>query len=117
MSGAGTAAGSKAAYIQALRTIANARNSDMLRAQADSPDGPLPVKKGTEDTPVGLENIANTCYLNSLLQYYYTVNPVRDVVMNFDKYRADITDEYVKTRKVGGRNLDREEIEKAQKCA
>lgn len=30
--------------------------------------------------PVGLGNIRNTCYLNSILQYLYTVDDVRNLV-------------------------------------
>lgn len=34
--------------------------------------------------PPGLDNLRNTCYLNSILQYFYTVTPVRELVLNFD---------------------------------
>lgn len=32
------------------------------------------------DLPVGLVNLRNTCYLNSILQYFYSVNLVRELV-------------------------------------
>lgn len=108
--------GSKANFIEALRTIANSRNSSLLRAQADNPDGPMPVEKGSEDQPVGLDNIGNTCYLNSLLQYYYTVKAVRDVVMNFQDYRMELNTQNMLKKRVGGRAVARGEIVKAQKC-
>lgn len=110
------AVGIKASYTEALRTIATARNSAMLKAYADNPNAPLQVEKGSEDQPVGLDNIGNTCYLNSLLQYYYTVKPVRDIVMNFSDYRMELNTENMLKKRVGGRAVARGEIIKAQKC-
>ncbi|KAK4124463.1 cysteine proteinase [Parathielavia appendiculata] len=34
------------------------------------------------DLPVGLGNLRNTCYLNSILQYFYSVNAVRNLAIN-----------------------------------
>ena len=39
------------------------------------------ASEGSEERPVGLGNLRNTCYLNSILQYFYTVNKVRDLVL------------------------------------
>ncbi|GAB1317509.1 ubiquitin-specific protease ubp2 [Madurella fahalii] len=36
------------------------------------------------DIPVGLANLRNTCYLNSILQYFYSVNAVRDLALKSD---------------------------------
>ncbi|KAL2186205.1 cysteine proteinase [Thermothelomyces heterothallicus CBS 203.75] len=36
------------------------------------------------ELPVGLANLRNTCYLNSILQYFYSVNAVRDLALNTD---------------------------------
>ncbi|RKP37804.1 hypothetical protein BJ085DRAFT_32885 [Dimargaris cristalligena] len=36
---------------------------------------------GHRTVPAGLENIGNTCYLNSLLQYYFTILPLRAAVL------------------------------------
>lgn len=52
--------------------------------------------------PVGLVNIRNTCYLNSLLQYFNTVLPVRNVVLNWEEYKLEPTEENIKTRRLGG---------------
>ncbi|KAI3393155.1 hypothetical protein diail_4680 [Diaporthe ilicicola] len=52
--------------------------------------------------PVGLVNIRNTCYLNSILQYFNTVLPVRDVVLNWEEYKLEPTEENLKTRRLGG---------------
>jgi ubiquitin carboxyl-terminal hydrolase 25/28 len=36
------------------------------------------------ELPVGLGNLRNTCYLNSILQYFYSVNAVRDLALKSD---------------------------------
>ncbi|KAI8054075.1 hypothetical protein BDF22DRAFT_775805 [Syncephalis plumigaleata] len=38
--------------------------------------------------PVGLINIGNTCFLNSLLQYYATIADLRTAVVNFDEQKT-----------------------------
>lgn len=45
--------------------------------------------------PVGLGNLRNTCYLNSILQYFYSVNAVRDVVLNSEQARLTPTEQDV----------------------
>lgn len=52
--------------------------------------------------PVGLVNIRNTCYLNSLLQYFNTILPVRTVVLNWEEFKLEPTEENIKTRRLGG---------------
>ncbi|CAK7901887.1 ubiquitin carboxyl-terminal hydrolase 2 [[Candida] anglica] len=60
-----------------------------------------------ENWPAGLDNIGNTCYLNSLLQYYFCIKPLRDMILKFDG-TADIG-----TRKIGGRIVEESEIIRA----
>lgn len=69
-------------------------------------------------TPVGLHNIGNTCYLNSLLQYLFTVKPVRDIVFNYDNVKLALTDESISSRLLGGNKMqmDRGEAVVAQAC-
>lgn len=57
---------------------------------------------GDPSLPIGLVNIRNTCYLNSILQYFNTVVPVREVVLNWDEYKLEPTDENIKSRRLGG---------------
>lgn len=109
----GAPSGSKDSYAEALRTIAYDRSSNFLLAKLDDPNAD--VQAGTAE-PVGLDNIGNTCYLNSLLQYLYTIKPVRDMVMDFDDYRMELTPETLKAKRVGGRSVVKSEIVKAQKC-
>lgn len=54
------------------------------------------------DAPPGLKNIGNTCYLNSLLQYFYNVKVVRDLVLNCDTVQIDLNEETVSQRRTGG---------------
>lgn len=68
--------------------------------------------------PVGLHNIGNTCYLNSLLQYLFTVKPIRDIVFNYDHVKLPLTDESITSRLLGGNKMqmDRGEAVVAQAC-
>lgn len=103
-------------HAKALRVIADDRESAFLWAKL----GDLNAVVLTPNEPVGLDNIGNTCYLNSLLQFYYTIKSVRDVVMNIDDYKMDLDsldiDENIKKKQVGGRKIQRYEVAKAQKC-
>jgi ubiquitin carboxyl-terminal hydrolase 25/28 len=62
-----------------------------------------------ETWPVGLISHGNTCYLNSLLQYYFTIKPLRELVLDFDTYKYDLATQGAKTERVG--NLHRPEYE------
>lgn len=68
-------------------------------------------KAADPSLPIGLVNIRNTCYLNSILQYFNTVTPVREVVLNWEEYKLEPTEENIKSRRLGGSGsaLDRAE--------
>lgn len=58
-----------------------------LAGITDSGRGDVDAPQGSRETvdmelPVGLGNLRNTCYLNSILQYFYSVNAVRDLALN-----------------------------------
>ena len=74
-------------------------------------------KHAPETWPVGLTSRGNTCYLNSLLQYYFSIKPLRDIVLNYDQYKLDISQHGGKKGRVGQRMISTIEIEGGQKFA
>ncbi|KAI1865648.1 hypothetical protein JX265_007971 [Neoarthrinium moseri] len=56
------------------------------------------------NTPPGLRNIGNTCYLNSLLQYLYSVKAVRELVLNFPENGLELNMDSIKQRRLGYAN-------------
>ena len=99
---------------KALKAIAISRKSSLLLNE-------LGMNTSFEehqvaDWPVGLENIGNTCYLNSLLQSYFTITPLRDLVLDFDNYRMPIDAHSLAAKRVGSRQVLKREVERAQKC-
>ena len=116
-------------YLEALDTIAEHTRSPALRQvvmELRKDHGMFGMQGGAVDEskpvnyelPVGLYNIGNTCYLNSLLQYLFTVKPIRDVVLNYNDVRLDMTDENIAARLLGGNKMqmDRGEAVVAQAC-
>src|ERR1700712_5506873 len=86
---------------------------DLRRLRSAPQAGPVDFS-----LPVGLNNIGNTCYLNSLLQYLYTVEAVRDIVLNFDDVKLDLDDDSIERRRLGGPRLrlERGEAVVSQAC-
>ncbi|KAJ5168059.1 uncharacterized protein N7482_003653 [Penicillium canariense] len=100
-------------YSRALTIIAKEMDSPMLRNMAGISNEP---DRDLSEWPVGLQNIGNTCYLNSLLQFYFSVLPFRDMVLNIEKYQMDLTDESsVAQKQVGSRKVARKEVERSLK--
>ncbi|KAK6506337.1 ubiquitin-specific protease ubp2 [Arthrobotrys conoides] len=99
----------------ALKVIADKRQSRALEHYIKT-GSKLLFTDGMADWPVGLENTGNTCYLNSLLQYYFTIKPLRDVIMDFDNHEEDeVSEELLQRKQVGGRKVTTTEIERAKK--
>ncbi|GAB7356362.1 hypothetical protein MBLNU459_g7149t2 [Dothideomycetes sp. NU459] len=70
-----------------------------------------------ETWPVGLTSHGNTCYLNSLLQYYFTIKPLRDLVLDFEQHKFDLAMHGSKSERVGNLQVKSYEIEAYQKFA
>jgi ubiquitin carboxyl-terminal hydrolase 25/28 len=72
-----------------------------------------------------LNQLGNTCYLNSLLQYFYTIKDLREAVLQLSQFDtkvlddadAKLTEDNLKKIRVGGRNITRREIMRSRKCA
>ena len=99
---------------KAMAAIAKSRNSRSL--QNFLGNSSVDSKHHLTEWPVGLENIGNTCYLNSLLQFYFTVKPLRDLVLNFDTYKMSIDHSVLSRKQVGSRRVSTKEVERAQNC-
>lgn len=70
-----------------------------------------------DNSPVGLISHGNTCYLNSILQYYFSIKPLRDVVLNYDEYKLNTEKIPEKVEHVGQRAISLVEIKGGQRFA
>ncbi|KGO65772.1 Peptidase C19, ubiquitin carboxyl-terminal hydrolase 2 [Penicillium italicum] len=100
-------------YNQALTIIAKQLDSSTLRNMAGISNEP---DRSMRDWPVGLQNIGNTCYLNSLLQFYFSIRPFRELVLDFERFQMDLNDEENLAKKqVGSRKVTKKEVERSQR--
>ena len=99
---------------RALAAIARDRKSAVLLNKVGNDMVQSEYK--LSDWPVGLDNIGNTCYLNSLLQFYFTIRPLRDLVLNFEHYKMDVENGAFNRKQVGSRRVSKKEVERAQRC-
>ncbi|KAH9854519.1 cysteine proteinase [Lenzites betulinus] len=108
---------------EALSVIAEVTNSDRLRqflATGQDP-GDGTITNTSPEMPRGLNQLGNTCYLNSLLQYFYTIKDLREAITSLahaDAKTLDdskFTDDDLKRHRVGGRLVTRREIARSKK--
>ncbi|KAH9033483.1 hypothetical protein EDB85DRAFT_2289382 [Lactarius pseudohatsudake] len=108
---------------EAVAVIAEMRDSDRLRKFLETGSDPGETVPATrQDWPRGLNQLGNTCYLNSLLQYFYTIKDLRDAVAHLlnssSRKTVDedkLTDDDLKRHRVGGRLVTRKEILRSKK--
>ncbi|KAI0299946.1 hypothetical protein BC826DRAFT_906094 [Russula brevipes] len=107
---------------EAVSAIAEMRDSNRLRRFLETGNDPGEVVLATrQDCPRGLNQLGNTCYLNSLLQYFYTIKDLREAIaplQNSSGKSLDedkLTDDDLKRHRVGGRLVTRKEILRSKK--
>ncbi|KAH9830534.1 cysteine proteinase [Rhodofomes roseus] len=108
---------------EALSVITDVTNSERLRKFLETGMDPGDANQTSKpEMPRGLNQLGNTCYLNSLLQYLYTIKDLREAVAPFaesgDEKMIDdskFTDDDLKRHRVGGRLVTRREISRSKK--
>lgn len=101
---------------EALRVIAETRNSATLRKAYRTAVGEVEEWQPADlALPIGLNNIGNTCYLNSVLQYFFAIGKLREQVVLAS--REVVEDAIQATElpvvRVGGRQVSMREIERS----
>ncbi|GAV50638.1 hypothetical protein ZYGR_0Z00610 [Zygosaccharomyces rouxii] len=67
-----------------------------------------------ENWPTGLNNIGNTCYLNSLLQYYFSISSLRQYVLDYrNTVQHFLNNQEYASRRIGGREITEAEVERS----
>ncbi|KAH0591372.1 putative ubiquitin carboxyl-terminal hydrolase 2 [Termitomyces sp. J132] len=107
---------------EAMTVIAEVRDSQRLRQFLELGQDPGEIVEPTRpDLPRGLNQLGNTCYLNSLLQYFYTIKDLREAVIPMSKLDIKsvedekFSDDDLKRHRVGGRLVTRREIVRSKK--
>lgn len=91
---------------------------DQENMHGRSPDYQQPSTEShpLETWPVGCCNIGNTCYLNSVLQFLFTITPLRDRVLNCDEFLQELTPEALAAKRVGRTEVSLSRAETGQRC-
>lgn len=103
---------------EALEVVAASTKSEDLRnyIQTLSPANYQQLANQPVDEPRGLNNIGNTCYLASLLQYLYTIQPVRELVRNVDQYAETLQEAVELMKKVDDAPVSKAQVKRALQC-
>lgn len=78
--------------------------------QQQQPKHPL------DSWPVGCANIGNTCYLNSVLQFLFTIKPLREMVLDCEDHMQDLNPEALEKKRVGRTAVSLARAETGQHC-
>jgi ubiquitin carboxyl-terminal hydrolase 25/28 len=104
---------SEARYQQAYDMICEDQKKVYNNSQAQV-NGPPRNTYQMSAWPVGLRNIGNTCYLNSVLQFLFTIKPLRDAVLDPNNFVGDLPPEELETKIVGRSAVRPEKLDKAR---
>lgn len=101
-----------------LSRISDERNSKLIKYFLET--GKIDINYfPAQEWPTGINNIGNTCYLNSLLQYYFTISPLRQYILDYEHTINDFRklglseSDYIKKRRIGGREVSASEVERS----
>lgn len=93
------------------------RYAAIIRAESGKGPAPAPPPRYPLDQwPVGIENLGNTCYLNAILQFLFTIKPLREYVLNIDEHLMEVNDENIRKKRVGSRMVTADEVKRSQHC-
>ena len=95
----------------ALKLVAESKKSEILFSFLSTGKVDTSLLPA-QNWPAGLDNIGNTCYLNSLLQYYFCIKPLRELILTFNENNFSASD-YPETRKIGGRKVENMELQRS----
>ncbi|KAI9245928.1 hypothetical protein EDC94DRAFT_529888 [Helicostylum pulchrum] len=98
--------------IEFLKEEKGIASSSSNQSVEDMMGVPAHMVNSAQNTPVGLNNIGNTCYFNSVLQYYFTILPFRSAMIHNELY---VEDGFSGPKKIGGIEVDRSEVIRAKK--
>ncbi|CAG8574409.1 42246_t:CDS:10, partial [Gigaspora margarita] len=103
-------------YRESLLIIGKYRRSELIsNFLIEGGSNEVDMTDYFSDMPVGLDNIGNTCYLNSLLQYYFTIRNLREAVLSADTSSVNGLDNNWESFTSGGRKVSKSEVERAKK--
>jgi len=103
---------------EALEVVATATQNQQLvnYVQTLQSQNQQQVSDRSADEPRGLNNIGNTCYLASLLQYLYTIEPIREFVRKIDQHGQVLQHGIALDKKVDDASVSKAQVNRALDC-